>query len=87
MAPCFAVAQIELIVVRSTPYCSASSRWVAEEVSIAVNTWYFCEGANRLRLRRTRGCEPPALLAVGFGLVIIILLVGSGHRTSKDVEF
>jgi hypothetical protein len=43
------------VLVRSTPYCSASSRWVAEEVNTAVNTSYFCEGASFLRLRLARG--------------------------------
>ena len=69
-APCLAVAQIERIMVRSTPYFSASSRWVAEEVNTEVNTSYFCEGASFLRLRRARGWEPPAA-AEGFGLVMI----------------
>jgi hypothetical protein len=44
-----AVRQIPTTVERSTPHCSAASRWVACWVNTCTNISYFSEGANRRR--------------------------------------
>lgn len=48
-APCLAVRHAVTTVDRSTPYCSAASRWVACPVSTDTNNSYFCAADGRLR--------------------------------------
>ncbi len=68
-APCLAVAQIERIVVRSIPNLSASSLWVADEVTTEVKISYFCDGVSRLRRGERAG---PAEATAGGCCVVVI---------------
>jgi hypothetical protein len=61
-----------------------------------VNTSYFCDGASFFRFRGAAAeapadevdvvVEPLAEVDLGCALVIYVLLVWLGYRTSKDAE-